>query len=126
MYLPGLSSKITTPLLRMVTGIIFFSHGAARLYYESVSDFGAALDSMGFILGLLLAWIVTIGEIVFGFLLVIGHNVKYCVIFHAIVIVVGIIVIHLPQGWFVVGHGSGGVEFSLLLLAVLAYLYSSH
>lgn len=31
--------------LRVVTGLIFISHGAARLYYKSIPDFGVFLDN---------------------------------------------------------------------------------
>lgn len=106
-------------------GVIFVTHGDARLVYNSVSDFGAFLDSQGFAYGVVLAWIVTIGEMVSGTLLAIGYKVRYCVVFHAVVVLLGIFLVHLSQGWFVVGHGSGGIEYSLLILAVLMFLYSS-
>ena len=32
----------------------------------------------------------------------------------------GIVLVHGPEGWFVVGMGRNGVEFSVLLLAALA------
>lgn len=124
MNLPVFSTKLSALILRVVTGVIFVSHGAARIYYDSVSDFGNFLDGRGFIIGFYLAWLITIGELVFGALLAAGHKVKYCVIFHAIIILGGLVLIHIPQGWFVVGPGSGGAEYSLLLLAVLAFLYS--
>jgi len=124
MNLSFFSTPISMAMLRVVMGLIFISHGAARLYYASVEGFGSFLDARGFIIGLVLAWVVTIGEIVFGSLLVLGRFVRYCVVFHAIVIITGIIIIHIPNGWFVVGHGSGGVEYSLLILGVLLVLYS--
>lgn len=126
MKLPSIGIKYPARLLRIVMGLIFVTHGAARLYYNSVSDFGAFLNSNGFIIGVFLAWVVTIGELIAGTLLAIGYRVKYCVIFHAIVVLMGILLVHFPNGWFVVGHGSGGVEYSVLILAVLLYLYSSN
>lgn len=118
------SEKAAHNTLRAVMGIIFITHGAARLFYGSVPDFGAYLNAEGFLIGLPLAWAITAGEIFCGSLLVLGRYVRYCVIFHAVVILGGIILVHLPQGWFVVGHGSGGVEYSLLILAVLSFIYS--
>lgn len=112
-------------VLRALMGIIFISHGLARLYYESIPDFGNFLNSQGLLTGVLIAWIITIGEIISGSLLVFGIKVGYCVIFHAIIIVMGIFFVHLPNGWFVVGHGSGGIEYSLLILAVLFVIYCS-
>ncbi len=122
--LPDIPAKYTFTALRVITGIIFITHGAARIYYDTVGGFGGYLDSQGFLVGLPLAWIVTIGEIVCGSCLAAGFKVRLCTIFHAIVIITGIFLIHLPQGWFTVGQGSGGVEYSLLLLAVLVFIYS--
>lgn len=124
MKLPSFSSKYPSILLRILMGIIFVSHGAARIYYGSIPNFGSFLDSSGFMIGFYLAWLVTIGELVFGTLLAVGYKVRYCVIFHAIVITTGVFLVHLPNGWFTVGHGNGGVEYSLLILAVLLFLYS--
>lgn len=118
------SEKAAHNILRAVMGIIFITHGTARLFYGSVPDFGAYLNAEGLLVGLPLAWAITSGEIVSGILLALGRYVRYCVIFHAFVILGGIILVHFPQGWFVVGHGSGGVEYSLLILAVLTFLYS--
>lgn len=110
--------------LRALMGVIYISHGLARLYYWSVPDFGSFLNSQGLLVGVQIAWIITIGEIISGSLLALGLKVRYCVVFHALVIFSGIFLVHLPNGWFVVGHGSGGVEHSVLILFVLLSIYS--
>lgn len=119
-----ISVKHTSVILRATMGVIFVTHGLARLYHGSVPDFGGFLNAQGLILGVPLAWTITIGEIICGSLLTLGRYVRYCVIFHATVIIGGLILIHIPEGWFVVGHGRGGSEYSLLILAVLTFLYS--
>lgn len=125
MKLPELPNERTAyRILRAVMGILFITHGLARLYYGSVSDFGGFLNAQGFMIGLPLAWVITVGEIVGGSLLVTGRYVRYAVLFHATVIIGGLILIHIQEGWFVVGHGSGGSEYSLLILAVLIFIYS--
>lgn len=125
MSLPGISKHYTFLLLRAVVGVIFVTHGAARLAYGSVPDFGAYLNAQGFLVGVPLAWAITIGEIVSGSSLAIGYKVRYCVLFHALVIVTGLVLVHLPNGWFVVGHGAGGVEYSVLILATLSFIYAN-
>lgn len=125
MKLPNLSRKFATHILRIVMGGIICSHGIARIFFHSVSDFGGFLNSRGLIIGIVLAWMITLGEIVAGILLAVGYKVKYCVIFQATVILLGIIMVHAPHGWFVVGHGANGIEYSILILAVLVYLYST-
>lgn len=124
MKLPVISSKIPLIVLRVITGLIFITHGLARLYYKSVSDFGNYLESLGFPVGEFLAWVITIGEILSGTLLIAGILIKYAVVFHTIILLTGILILHIHHGWFVVGHGANGVEYSLLLLAVLVLIYS--
>ena len=38
----------------------------------------------------------------------------------------GIELVHAPDGWFVVGGGRNGMEFSVLLIAVFAAVAWSH
>lgn len=111
-------------ILRSILGIIFITHGIARLYYGSVQDFGGFLNSQGLLIGEIIAWTITIGEIIGGLLLISGFLVRYVVIFHFIIVLTGIFLVHLTNGWFVVGHGQGGVEYSILILGVLIYLFS--
>ncbi|MBX2966615.1 MAG: DoxX family protein [Cyclobacteriaceae bacterium] len=112
-------------ILRVVMGIIFITHGIARLYYNSVADFGSYLNSKGLLIGVMLAWVITIGEIVSGSLLALGIKTRYCILFHAVIVAAGLLMVHLPNGWFVVGHGSGGVEYSVLILIVLLVLFTA-
>lgn len=122
--LPTINSHYAFVLLRAITGIIFITHGAARIFYGTVAGFGAYLESVGLPLGVVIAWVITLGEIVSGSLLALGIKAKYCVLFHTVIILTGIFLIHLPNGWFTVGMGNGGVEYSLLILAVLILIYS--
>lgn len=122
--LPSINKIYTFIALRAILSIIFITHGVARLYYGTVSGFGAYLESEGFPFGVAIAWVITLGEIISGTLMALGVKVKYCVLFHTVIILTGIFLIHWPQGWFTVGMGTGGVEYSLLILAVLALIYS--
>lgn len=122
--LPSIPQDKTYLLLRTLMGFTFITHGVARLFYWSVNDFGLFLNSKGIILGIILAWVITIGEIIGGFLLAAGYRVRYVILFNFTIILSGIFFVHLPNGWFVVGHGQNGIEYSLLILAVLLVLYS--
>lgn len=124
--LHGLPKGIALIILRAVMGVIFITHGFARLYYSSIPNFGEFLNSRGLFIGEVIAWSITIGEIIGGLLLITGFLVRYAVIFHFLIVLTGIFLVHLPNGWFVVGHGQNGIEYSILLLAVLIYLYSKH
>jgi putative oxidoreductase len=124
MTLPTFSDKYPLLVMRVLLGIIFVTHGAARLWWWSIPDFAKFLDDKGFLVGLPLAWAITIGEIVSGSLLALGWKVRYCLLFHTAIILMGIMLVHARLGWFVVGLRGGGVEYSLLILAVMAVLYS--
>jgi putative oxidoreductase len=124
MNLPTFSDRIPLLVMRILLGIIFVTHGAARLYWWSIPDFAKFLDDKGFFIGLPLAWAITLGEIVSGALLAIGWKTRYCLLFHTMIILMGIVLVHARLGWFVVGLSGGGVEYSLLILSVMAVLYS--
>jgi putative oxidoreductase len=124
MTLPKLNEKYPLVILRILMGTIFVTHGAARLYYWSIPDFAGFFANKGIPFGLFLAWFVTIGELISGSLLAIGFRIRYFILFHACIIILGVFFVHIHLGWFVVGLGGGGVEYSLLILAVLSVLYS--
>lgn len=110
-------------ILRAVVAIIFISHGVARLVHWSIPEFANFLNTQGLKFGTVLAWVVTMGELLFGMLLLVGFKARISIVFHFIVVSLGIVFLHFKNGWFVVGHGSNGIEFSLLLLATLLYLF---
>ncbi|HMQ06013.1 MAG TPA: DoxX family protein [Saprospiraceae bacterium] len=124
MKFPTVPQEYASVSLRIMVGFIFITHGLARLYYSSISNFGEFLNAKGLMFGIAFAWIITIGEIISGTFLMSGYKVKYCALFHILIILSGIFLVHLPKGWFVVGHGSGGAEYSFLILGVLFYLYN--
>jgi uncharacterized membrane protein YphA (DoxX/SURF4 family) len=98
--LPSIQEKHGVLLLRIVMGFIFITHGAARIYYDSVAAFGEFLNSQGLLIGICLAWTIIIGEIISGALLALGFKVQYLVIFHFLIILGGIFLVHLKSRWF--------------------------
>lgn len=89
---------------------------------DAVGPFGGWLDGQGFPFGLAIAYLVTALEIVATPLLAAGRFVKYlCLIFSAIYFM-GIVLVHAPEGWFVVGLGRNGMEYSVLLIVCLLSL----
>lgn len=97
-------------------------HGAARIYLGIVDDFGAFLTLNNFPLGFYLAWAITIFEILGGLALAAGFYVAPLAIIFAVQLLCGILLVHLKEGWFVVGAGRNGVEYSVLLIAVFITL----
>lgn len=109
-------------IMRTVLGIIMFSHGFVRIFYSSVDNFGDFLNSKGFLLGLYIAWTITILDVLLGISLILGYFIKYISIWFVFVLLIGMILVHFQNGWFVVGHGQGGIEYSLLLITCFVVL----
>ena len=110
-------------LLRMVMGIIFILHACARLYDQSVPGFGEFLNSKGFPAGVSLAWAVTIFELVGGFSMFFRFAVKIFCVIEIIILLTGIFLVHSPNGWFTVGYTLNGIEYSVVLITVLAAIF---
>lgn len=111
-----------SPAIHLVRGgvaVLLFIHGVARIAAGAVGPFGLFFDSLGVPFGLILAWLVTAGEIVGAPLLGIGRFVVPLALYFAVQLVVGIALVHAPSGWFVVGLGRNGVEYSVLLVVCL-------
>lgn len=108
--------------LRVAVSILLIIHGIARASLGIVDDFGGFLDLVGFPFGVAIAWAITITEIVGGLILALGRWVQWLALYFAGQLVLGIILVHAQEGWFVVGAGRNGVEYSVLLIVVLLIL----
>ena len=106
--------------LRIVVSILLVIHGVTRVSLGIVDDFGAFLVGAGIPLGVPTAWAVTIVEVLGGALLALGRFIRWLALFFAVELIVGIVLVHAPEGWFVVGAGRNGMEYSVLLIVVLA------
>ncbi len=112
--------------LRITVALLMLIHGVARIYFGIVDDFGEFLTLHNFPLGFYLAWAITIFEIVGSVLLAIGRYVAPLAIIFAVHLLCGILLVHLKEGWFVVGAGKNGAEYSVLLIAVFITLAVSN
>ena len=114
-------------LVRVAVAATLVIHGVARVSLGIVDDFGGFLtDVVGIPLGHALAWTITVVEIAGGALLAAGYFVLPLAVWFAVVLAAGIALVHLPEGWFVVGAGRNGMEFSVLLIACLAAVALTH
>jgi len=112
--------------LRIVVSLLLIVHGVARIYLGIVDDFGEFLTFSYFPLGFYIAWGITIFEIVGGILMAIGFWIKPISLVFSLQLLCGIFLVHLKEGWFVVGAGRNGIEYSVLLIAIcLALAYSN-
>ena len=109
-------------LLRAGLAVIFLSHSLHGIFTgNDVNDFGNLfLNKIGFApFGVFIAWAVVISQVITSFLLVAGKLVKISSIVNIIILAFGIITVHFAEGWYVVGAGRNGMEFSFILIVVL-------
>ena len=111
--------------LRIVVALLLIVHGVARVALGIVGDFGGFLSMVGFPLGTALAWGITGFEIVGGGALALGRWVRPLALVFVAQLGMGIALVHASEGWFVVGAGRNGVEYSVLLIAVLLAVAAS-
>jgi putative oxidoreductase len=111
----------STFLLRVAVSIILLIHGAGGMFNNGVNNFGNLyLNQIGFApFGLYLAWAIKLSHVVATFCLLFNKYLKWAGFITIFILVMGIIMIHLPEGWFVVGGGRNGVEFNFLLIFAL-------
>ena len=115
--------KITnnTFILRMAVAIILFAHSIPGMFNNGVNDFGNLyLNEVGFKpFGLYLAWAIKLSHVVCAVLLILDKFINWAAIVTIIILIAGIIMVHYPDGWYVVGGGRNGVEYNFLLICVL-------
>jgi putative oxidoreductase len=107
-------------LVRIGVAVLLFIHGFWRASHpDFVEVFGQWLDSIGLPVPLVLAWTVTVYELVAPLCLIARRFVILACAGHLVILVVGAILVHGPNGWFVVGAGRNGLEYSALLVLCL-------
>ncbi|MEO9211476.1 MAG: DoxX family membrane protein [Ginsengibacter sp.] len=112
----------STFLLRYGVAIIFFSHSIHGIFTKNdVTDFGNLfLNQIGFApFGVAIAWAVVISQIITSVLLLLDKYTKISCIINILILITGIITVHFKEGWYVVGSGRNGMEFSFILIIIL-------
>jgi putative oxidoreductase len=122
---PFITSSQALIIFRVVLGLMLAAHGVMRLSAGTVGGFGEFLNSKGFLIGPAIAWFLTIFEMAGGLLMAAGYFVRWIAAIFMIEHCFGIILVHAPNGWFVVGHQSGGVEYSVLIIFSLLVIAAS-
>ena len=116
----NLSSNHTGWLvMRLALAGLIAAHGWARWVFGGVVPFGAWLDGLGFPFGPGIAAGVTAIEILGTPLFALGRFVFPLSLLYSAIYVMGIVLVHAPAGWFVVGLGRNGMEYSVLLIVCL-------
>ena len=113
-------------VLRLALSGLIAAHGWTRWLTGGVPGFGEWLTSQGLPFGYAIAAAVTGIEILGTVLLASGKIVAPLTLTFAAIYSVGIYMVHAPEGWFVVGKGRNGAEYSALLIVALLCLGLQH
>ncbi len=117
----GVNPDLGLAILRVVVGVIFVAHGAPKLF-GGMEGTAAFFGSIGIPLPLAAAWGIALLEFLGGMSLIVGLAVSPVSLLLILHMLAGIVLVHAPNGFYVVGPGAGGIEFNLLLVASLLML----
>lgn len=108
-------------LLRFPVAVILLVHSVTGMFNNGINDFGNLyLNQIGFApLGVYLAWAIKLSHLFCAVCLLLNKFIKPACVITIFVLIMGIILVHFKEGWFVVGGGRNGVEFNFLLIFVL-------
>lgn len=118
----GLKSRVDDPgirLLRFAVAALLCAHGVYRATTGGVGGFGEFLSAQGLPAGGLVAWLLTLMEILGTPWMAFGIAVVPLAIWFSGELLAGILLVHRHEGWFVVGGGRNGAEYSVCLILTL-------
>lgn len=108
-------------LIRVAVALVLVTHPIHGLLHPAdITGFGGFLGQIGFPFGVALAWLTILIQIACSLALVLRRFVVPASIGHIGILGMGIWLVHAPSGWFVVGASTGGMEFSVTLIACLS------
>lgn len=119
-------SALSWLLLRCLLAGFIAAHGWARWVVGGVVPFGDWLTAQGIPGGFYVAAGITAVEILGTPLYALGIRVFPLSVLYSGIYLVGIFMVHLPAGWFVVGLGRNGAEYSVLLIVCLLLVGVQH
>jgi putative oxidoreductase len=110
-----------TLLLRLAIAFILLTHSICGMFDNGINDFGNLyLNQIGFApFGVVIAWLIKLSHVVAAVLLIVNKYIKLAGFVTIFVLIMGIILVHFQEGWFVVGGGRNGMEYNFLLIIVL-------
>ncbi len=113
-------------VLRVAVALLIAAHGWVRFVGGGVAPFGEWLTGQGLPFGFALSAAITALEIVGTVALALRKWVAPLTLSFALLYAVGIAMVHAQEGWFVVGRGRNGAEYSVLLIVVLLCVGLQH
>jgi len=116
--------SLTALPLRLITGVIFVTHGAQKLFAwfggYGLDGTGQWMESIGLSPGYLMAFMAGSAEFFGGLFLIAGFLTRPTSFVLAITMIVAIFSVHISNGLFM---SNNGYEFALSLLAITLGLF---
>ncbi|MGZ0067016.1 DoxX family protein [Microbacterium arborescens] len=111
---PSTAASVGLLILRVALGGIFIAHGAQKIFEDSLSATADAFAGMGVPLAPVLGPAVAVLELTGGILLVLGLLTRPIALLLAVTMVVALVLVHLPAGFWA---ADGGYEYVAVLAA---------
>jgi len=108
---------VALDLVKLAVCAIVLTHGVHRYLYGEIHGLGAALANFGFPFPLVQAHLVNLAETGGVLLIALGLFVRPMCAILILIFATGVVLIHWQLGFFILGPGEGGWEFSALLIA---------
>jgi putative oxidoreductase len=108
-------------ILRITVAATLLIHSIPSIASGDVNQFGKLyLNEIGFApFGVVIAWAIKLSHIVAALCLIFNRWILLPCLITIAVLIAGIFIVHLKDGWFVVGGGRNGIEYNVLLIAVI-------
>lgn len=113
-------------VVRLMAALAMLLHGLMRIRLGAVTGFGEFFTGIGLPFGVVFAYAVTTFEVVGALALFARRAVVPVCAGFIVVLTAGVIFVHGPEGWWVVGAGRNGAEYSVLLIACFVGLAWAH
>lgn len=114
-------------VVRLGVALIILMHPLHGFSHpENMPLFGAYLSGLGYPFGEALAWLVISVQALCSLALIVNRLVIAACLGHMAIIIMGIVHVHYPNGWYVVGPGAGGMEWGFILLVCLVGVLCSY
>lgn len=110
-----------TFILRLAVAIILLTHSVPGMFDNGINNFGNLfLNQIGFSpFGVYIAWAIKLSHVVCAILFILNKYLKWSSLVTILILITGIFLVHLKEGWYVVGGGRNGIEYNFLLICVI-------
>jgi putative oxidoreductase len=106
-------------VLRLALGIVFVAHGLQKVFGivggPGIEGVIGMMKSLGFMPPVFWAWVVAVGELGGGTMLVLGVLPRLSAAVIAVIMTMAVVQVHGKSGYFA---SNGGFEYPLLILMV--------